>query len=157
MLRCAEVPDLPIREEVTLISTSSGDQYDVRSLHQILGYVLEDIFRLPISWNKSLQTVKRFVQKETVIVSAVGPTNLTKALCRGLTQDGVDVIETHQYIEETEFSFRNKPDDVAIIGIAGRFPEGEDLGQFWETISKGCDTHTKVEEFSLGRHFVIQN
>lgn len=145
MLQCAEVPDLPIRKKVNLVSTSSGDLYDARSLHKALKYVLQDIFHNPILWNKSLQTVKSLVREETVNVSAVGPTNLTKGLCRALTQDGVDVKEAHQYIEETECPNRNKSNDVAVIGMAGRFPGGEDLDQFWETISKGRDTHTKVE------------
>lgn len=145
MVRCAEVPDLPIREKMTWISTSAGDLHDAQTLHKLLEYALQDVFHNPISWNESLQTIKNLVREESVSVSAVGPTNLTKGFCRALTRDGIDVKEAHQYIE-TGCSIRNKSNDVVVIGMAGRFPGGKNLDQFWKTISKGRDTHTKVED-----------
>ena len=132
---------------MNLVSTTSGELYDTRSLHQALGCIFKDIFQNPISWSKPLQSVREFVRGETVIVSAVGPTNLSNALCRGLAQDGIYAFEAHETIKETKSSISNNSDDVAIIGMAGRFPGGEDLDQLRETISNGCHTHIKVEKF----------
>lgn len=33
---------------------------------------------------------------------------------------------------------------VAIVGISGRFPGGENLQQFWNTLAQGCDLHEEV-------------
>lgn len=145
IFRCAEVPDLPIRENVTLVSTSSGSVHDAPSLHDVLDYVHEDIFQNPISWNRSLRTLKDCLQEETVIVSAVGPTNLARAVCRALIQNGIDVIEAQSPTKDKEYSVHNKLDDVAIVGMAGRFSGGQDLDKFWENICEGRDTHTKVD------------
>lgn len=46
-------------------------------------------------------------------------------------------------------------DDIAIVGLAGRFPGGHDLDSFWEVLSSGLDLHTEIPStrFDLASHF----
>lgn len=51
--------------------------------------------------------------------------------------------------EESKTSLKEKkntgnPKDIAIIGISGRFPDADDVYQFWDNISSGKDSITKV-------------
>lgn len=35
-------------------------------------------------------------------------------------------------------------DDVAIIGMSGRFPRSDDLESFWDVLKHGQDVHEQV-------------
>lgn len=39
---------------------------------------------------------------------------------------------------------RSGSDDIAIVGISGRFPGGDDLETFWNVLSSGLDLHREV-------------
>ena len=41
----------------------------------------------------------------------------------------------------------NQSADIAIIGISGRFPEADNLDEFWDNISKGKDCITEVPSY----------
>lgn len=145
LLQCAGIQgDRPIRENVTLISTSSGDQYGSRSLHAVLGHIVRDILQNPIIWKESLRKVKHDLQNQSVRILGIGPTNLTKALFEQLVQMGIAVREAHQPAEKADYSAHEESNSIAVVGTAGRFPGGHNLDEFWETINKGRDMHTKV-------------
>lgn len=145
LLQCAGIQgDRPIRENVTLISTSSGDQYGSRSLHAVLGHIVKDILQNPIMWKESLRKAKHDLQSQSVRVLGVEPTNLTKALFQQLAQMGIAVREDHQPAQKAGHSEHEYSGSVAVVGMAGRFPGGDNLEEFWETIEKGRDMHTKV-------------
>ena len=145
LLQCAEVQgDRPIRKNVTLISTSSGDKYDSRSLHDVLEHIVGEIFQNPIIWTESLRKVKDDLRQRSVRVLGIGSTNLTKALFQQLVQMGIAVKKDLQSAEEAGHSAHEDSRYVAVVGMAGRFPGGDNLEEFWETIDKGRDMHTKV-------------
>ena len=145
LLQCAEIQgDRPIRRNVTLISTSSGDKYDSRSLHDVLEHIVGEIFQNPIIWTESLRKVKDDLRQRSVRVLGIGSTNLTKALFQQLVQMGIAVKKDLQSAEEAGHSAHEDSRYVAVVGMAGRFPGGDNLEEFWETIDKGRDMHTKV-------------
>lgn len=144
LLQCAEIPDRPIRENVTVLSTSSGDQYRSGSLHDILEHIVRDILQNPIMWKQSLRKVKDDLQSQSVRLLGIGPTSLTKVLLKQLAQLGISPREDHQPAEEAFHPSHEESNSVAVVGMAGRFPGGYNLHEFWETISKGRDVHTKV-------------
>ena len=145
LLQCAGIQgDRPIRENVTFISTSSGEQYDSGLLNDVLGHIIRDIFQNQIIWKESFRKVKDDLQHQSVRVLGIGPTNLTKALFQQLVQMGIAVKEDQQPTEKAGHSAHEDFGSVAVVGMAGRFPGGHNLEEFWETIDKGRDMHTKV-------------
>ncbi|KAL1600856.1 Type I Iterative PKS [Paraconiothyrium brasiliense] len=46
-------------------------------------------------------------------------------------------------------------EDIAIVGISGRFPGGDDLEAFWDVLSNGLDLHREIpsNRFELVSHF----
>ena len=38
---------------------------------------------------------------------------------------------------------------IAIVGMAGRFPEAENLDEFWNLIENGMDVHRKVNIIAI--------
>lgn len=143
LLREAQVPDLAVRKNVTLASACPGGQYDCMSLHEMLRQALTDILQNPISWSSSLQIIKNNLQSQSVSVTPIGPTNLTKPIHRELRQTGMDV-KIHQPGRLSEQSTQHRTNAVAVVSMAGRFPGGEDLGQFWDNLQNGRDMHEKV-------------
>lgn len=131
------------QKNVTLTSTSSGDKYDSRSLHGVLEHIIGDIFHNSIIWTESLRKVKDDLRQSSVRVLGIG-SNLTEALFQQLVQMEIAVKEDLQSAEEAGHSAHEGSRSVAIVGRAGRFPGGHNLEEFWETIHKGCDMHTKV-------------
>ncbi|MBE7172402.1 MAG: SDR family NAD(P)-dependent oxidoreductase [Williamsia sp.] len=53
-------------------------------------------------------------------------------------------------LSERTISDKNKPDDVAIIGMHGRFPRSADLATFWKNLESETDmiTHTPEERYA---------
>lgn len=46
----------------------------------------------------------------------------------------------------TPFHSVDEPMDIAIIGVAGRYPQANNLDEFWDLLAQGCDCITEVPE-----------
>ena len=86
------------------------------------------------------------VGKADIKLTTIGPTNVTKSLCRTLEAANIKVAESAEIIT-SQPRVCSESGAVAIVGMSGRFPGGADLKEFWDTLESGRDTAKKV---SLG-------
>lgn len=52
-------------------------------------------------------------------------------------------------------SDRVEPEDIAIVGLSGRYPGANDLHAFWQNLSSGCDSISEIplSRWDHGRYF----
>lgn len=83
-----------------------------------------------------------------VILTPIGPTNTTKYFQKLFTAAGVQhsmqvILNTSQNAKVLR-SEELADDDIAIVGMSGRFPEADTLEEFWHVLEEGKDLHRKV-------------
>lgn len=73
----------------------------------------------------------------------------------------IDIDETEKVLEkdvEDDLPINNTPqDDIAIIGISGRYPEAVDLDEFWDNLCQGKDCITTVPSSRWNANLLYSN
>jgi hypothetical protein len=136
-----------VQEDVNFISTSLAANYTARSLRQVLSQVIDDCLQLPIYFSKMTETLIGSIGKGGIRVAAMGPRGISQTLHRKLLSAGIQVQEIEEPSVVIETQLRGGSGDIAIVGMSGRFPGGESLEEFWNTIEIGCDVHKPVSRF----------
>jgi naphtho-gamma-pyrone polyketide synthase len=128
-------------------STRHGKRFLASNLQDLLVEVIEDILLQPLRWNKVIAEVIAqitSVQCKKIAILPFGPANTSKTLVKGLLEAGIttDIKNTNKSRSLVSSNPRNG--DIAIVGMSGRFPGGENLEEFWKTLLDGLDLHKKV-------------
>ncbi|MBX2800013.1 MAG: SDR family NAD(P)-dependent oxidoreductase [Myxococcales bacterium] len=88
-----------------------------------------------------------------------GHTVTLDELHRDVTEGADAVVQAaaarEQERDEAERRRRERPDDVAIVGMAAIFPDAPDLGAFWSSVVHGHDAVTEVpaERWNVGLYY----
>lgn len=83
-------------------------------------------------------------------VSSIGPTNLTSSIVMALNSAKISDIATEDHADwlsskplASSITMKAKS-DIAIVGMAGRFPGAADHELLWKLLEKGLDVHREV-------------
>ena len=108
--------------------------------------MIQDVTQNPLRMEGTIQAVVSSIAGHGhVALTAVGPTTHTAVVQRALQSSGVAVtltgpVKAMPAIENV----RGGSDLIAIVGISGRFPGGNSISEFWETLKDGADVHQQV-------------
>lgn len=139
--------DKYVVSNVSIISTSSGQVLgDNRRIREVLYRALNEILQLPIDWSLILENLTSFSKDMDVVLSVIGPTNATISVERALRPTVVCNMAGTRLNDKDfhPFEHRSASQDIAIIGMSGRFPEAESLNEFWQVLENGLDLHKEV-------------
>ncbi|MCJ1403808.1 hypothetical protein MMC11_007031 [Xylographa trunciseda] len=140
--------DVPLTTNVSIISTSTCKPFLASNLRELLYLIIQDVTQNTLYMEGTIQAlVSGVIGKGDVQLTAVGPTPHTTLVQRALQSSGVTSHSmgpptTLQASEKT----RGGSDLIAIVGMSGRFPGGNDISQFWETIKNGLDVHEQIPQ-----------
>lgn len=109
--------------------------------------VVEDILLETLRWN---HVVSELIARLTLVnctridILSFESMNESNNLVNSLSKSGITAcIKTID--ESTSISYTNScKGAIAIVGMGGRFPGGEDLDEFWKTLINGLDLHKTV-------------
>lgn len=89
--------------------------------------------------------------RSTVRVLAMGPTALANSLVSSLKVGGCLKLSLEDYVSWSshntvprDTSGYMKDSKIAIVGMAGRFPNAADHEEFWKLLEQGLDVHREV-------------
>lgn len=155
---------------IKLILSSSGKLSWASNFRTLLQTALSTILREPLRWDaitKSITSTFASTWASSVVVHPIA-TNGEQVVCADLrdTRRGMMVSEdlvpgnsdgaqpltsnpnpgTKHNISSVEPTCKLPPasSKIAIVGMSGRFPEGEDPDAFWNLLSEGLDVHKTV-------------
>ncbi|KAJ5995510.1 polyketide synthase [Penicillium waksmanii] len=122
--------------------------------------IVRDILIRPLSFENVMSTVTETAtaspQKDCQIFS-VGPSQAIHSLASTLrAETSLNVTTEGQLHTETpDYEPLNGAQKIAIVGMAGRFPNSDDLESFWSTLQQGLDLHRRVppDRFDIDAHY----
>ena len=141
------------RLTLPLRSTSDGKYFDhgldtITLLTQIIHEVIDDTIRLDKIIGGCVEQLALHQYDCGVILC--GPTRAYTALANALRSQGnanvlVQSLANPNISPATEWAPRtSRKPKLAIVGMAGRFPNAADHEKFWELLEAGIDLHRKV-------------
>ena len=133
------------------IGCATGDFYAPDGPQQLLENVVYNILAQPIRWERVLQGCKTAIQAADAAhptawrVRPIGQTKLAGLLTTSLRSvDGLDVVFDDHYGRQSHEDAVATHFPIAIVGMAGRFPNADDTDAFWKDLEAGRDHHREV-------------
>lgn len=115
--------------------------------------VLHDILRAPIEWSNMVAGCVHYVsdlESPDWVLRAYGPTlaagSLVSALKKGAHVDAIFDSTFSSTKPDQRGVTANEP--IAIVGMAGRFPEATSHEELWKLLEAGIDTVKVVRHLS---------
>lgn len=110
-----------------------------------------DILRCPVDWTKLLDTAASETtphNSEQMSIMAVGVANIANSMIAAMASAGhhdVRIVEHSAWdCHNVSDRSRTQNDKIAIVGMAGRFPNSANHEALWDLLMKGLDVHKEV-------------
>ena len=142
-----------------LLFGSSGKLTGLNRLDDLLETALEEILIKPIDWRDiahGIAYVVRFSSGHKIKLHSFGNVNEDK-LRLSVASKGSNILdpddcEVHSTLGAAPRLSRSK---IAIVGMSGRFPEAENLSEFWEHLVQGRDVHKEIpaSRWNVATHY----
>lgn len=143
-----------------LMSTSSGQYFDQNlKAVDLLAAVIDDILKSPLCLGEILvgctNAVKTSRPSKCIIVS-MGPNSAQLLVTKALESETEIEVVTHENLATKipknltlfgDAPRTSKKPKLAVVGMAGRFPNAADHEKFWDLLEAGLDVHRKVRYF----------
>ncbi|KAJ0354666.1 hypothetical protein COL154_011700 [Colletotrichum chrysophilum] len=140
-----------IPQGTVLFSPTTGSAYDGETLYEFLRQALHDIFQEKLFPSKTLDSALHRSSGSKLSVHVFGPSNAGGFLEKSLAASGFKDAK----VQLSEIAETGEPQDaIAIVGMSGRFPGGDNLQAFWDILVQGKDLHKKVpkDRFDVDLH-----
>ncbi|GAD98443.1 polyketide synthase, putative [Paecilomyces variotii No. 5] len=133
-------------QQPRLISPAKGSPCVLSSRRDAVEQALRSILLEPIRWDAIVEGCRDCVhtsQHENWIVRPFGPTHSAKSLVRALELSNVSEIVLDESAADASPSQPAKV-PIAIVGMAGRFPDADDVDELWQLLIDGKDCHRLI-------------
>ena len=150
----------PVSPLIRVISGTPETALRDIDMFQLLRNVVSDILIRPLAFDRVLATVvsdTRNSGRKMVKISPVGPSNASSSLNSTLKAEvGVDVTLGEQFgITKRVTESSGTATKIAVVGMAGRFPDANSLEALWSLLEQGLDVHRRIppDRFDVDAHF----
>ena len=137
---------------VPLFSSFSGKLITASDTFRLVEVALEEILRRPLHWNHVIEgacSEMEAVGVSECTIFPVGSTDSARSLIASLKRRKSDYVASldDSFWTSTQTKASSQPSGkftdskIAIVGMAGRFPNAANQELFWELLEKGTDTH----------------
>ena len=137
-------------ERRTLIGAFTGRHYKASSRHELVKQVYHDILSEPIIWENVVDGVLENVANSGVKkwnVRPFGPTSAAQSMISTLrTEAQVEIKIDESFDVARTLNASSKKIPLAIVGMAGRFPEAVNHEALWKVLEQGLDCHKIVSK-----------
>lgn len=129
-----------------MISSSSGDPRRGNTLRELLDSILPDILQRGTNCQTVNESVKNIVGEAPAFLLNFGSTcsSADHEICNGLSN--IMIQNAYNESAPTLLQEAEGVEDIAIVGLAGRFPGSEDLDDFWNVLREGRDLCQEVRK-----------
>ena len=143
-------------------SAVTGKTLQSKNTLELMELVLEEVLRGTVRWDRLLEeTVSQVAagKPSQVKVHALGVTNVSNSLASALKAGGLSAVtvkDHNSWIEKPiETNGRTQNDKIAIVGMAGRFPDAASHEALWDLLMNGLDVHREIpkDRFDAKAHY----
>jgi len=142
-------------------SANTGKAIVADNTFELAKASLAEMLQCPVRWDHLLEeAVSQMTStKAPAKIFAIGISNVANSLVSALKAGGkndVTTLDVTAWAEREEFSTkgRTQNDKIAIVGMAGRYPNAADHEALWDLLSKGLDVHRRIpaDRFDADAH-----
>ncbi|KAI9880108.1 MAG: hypothetical protein M1830_005353 [Pleopsidium flavum] len=153
------------RPRIPVLSTITGARIVASSIEELFEQVLLEILKAPLHWGRVIQASISEVIASKVPecqILEVGPSSAAKGLVSALKLGAkIEVSLEDQMAWLSRDAAAGQPSGkwanpkIAIVGMAGRFPNAASLESFWALLEDGLDVHRRIpkDRFDADAHF----
>ena len=143
------------KTRIPIISTSTGSWFDIgTNSSELVTRIIHDVLEEPLNLQRCLENIN-FPQNLGSKVIPLGPIGSSARFVNAVgSKLGADILSYSDFQNAPQKSLtkqsqvRSKKPKIAIVGIAGRFPNAADHEKFWDLLYAGLDVHRKVRYYS---------
>ncbi|KAI0550975.1 hypothetical protein F4679DRAFT_594292 [Xylaria curta] len=138
--------NLPLQEGACIMSTDGCVPYTAKTLGEVTRHVIPAITSAPLMIDKLFIAAAEHLKQacNNVDISVLGPSAQAGSFIRALKDAGINVNVLGCPIYEPSLQMRAGSGAVAIVGMSARFPQANDLEQFWKMLMEGRITHERI-------------
>ncbi|KAG4435352.1 hypothetical protein IFR05_009175 [Cadophora sp. M221] len=137
-----------------IISPHSGSPYHFGSQAELISDIIDDVMKNPINNILLQESLLSILDGKSVAITSLGSNNSTKRLTKCLKDANVE-FEVTSSQQRTKLCNSSAGGDIAIVGMAGKFPGAESLEEFWKVLDSGLDLHREIpgDRFNVKTHY----
>ncbi|KAF1825033.1 polyketide synthase [Dissoconium aciculare CBS 342.82] len=152
--------ELKKRQPASLVhSATSGKPMVAEDAYELAKIALCEILHYPVRWDRLLEesVTQVAASKSPARIFALGSSNIANSLVSALKAGGktdVTLVDQSSWLDKESYSGRTQNDKIAIVGMAGRYPNAADHEALWDLLMKGLDVHRKIpaDRFDADAH-----
>ncbi|KAK4553474.1 polyketide synthase [Recurvomyces mirabilis] len=141
-------------------SSSSGKAIVAKDALDLAKTAISEMLQLPVRWDHLLEeTVSQMSSnKGPAKIFAIGVSNVSNSLVSALKAGGkadVSTVDERALPEgQSDTKGRTQNDKIAIVGLAGRYPNAANTEALWDLLMKGLDVHRRIpaDRFDADAH-----
>ena len=137
------------------MSTSTGTWFDKNTnTKKLLETVVSEILKEPLRLNEVLHGCAKTVTASEVSrceIISCGPSSVASGFLTALKSETAAEVVLQQEPLDAPSTLRlnqiprtSRKPKLAIVGMAGRFPDAADAEKFWDLLNAGLDVHREV-------------
>ena len=135
------------KPRIPIFSPVTGSAYTEKSCDSLLKQVVADILIETANITRVIQGCAAVVKDTKCRVVPIGPFLDPDMVVSRLQHNdvaNVSLFVTALGSVQRRGTGNHKASKIAIVGMSGRFPGGQDIHEFWEMLQKGLDMHKEV-------------
>ncbi|KAL8783768.1 MAG: hypothetical protein Q9213_004384 [Squamulea squamosa] len=146
-----------------LVSSSTGSYFDPKlSTRDLLTLVIHDILSHPLRLEKIRDQCVGIVANPSVgqcMMHCFDASLAASSLLANVKKEAGAEVMLHEppmhSSSSNGYPKTSRKSKIAIVGMAGRFPDAADHEKFWELLEAGLDVHRKIppDRFDVEKHF----
>ncbi|KAK4497034.1 hypothetical protein PRZ48_011483 [Zasmidium cellare] len=140
-------------------SAATGKPIVAENSYELAKLALGEMLQYQVRWDYLLEEVVSQVaaSKFGAKIYALGVSNVANSLVSALKAGGqtnVSVVDHSVFVAQSEYVGRTQNDKVAIVGMAGRYPNAANHEALWDLLMKGLDVHRRIpaDRFDADAH-----
>lgn len=143
-------------------SAASGKPLQAKSTSDLFQAILNEILCEPVHWDQLLNSIThdaKSVKPETCRVFSIGSNTLSGSLMTSFRNAGVQSVMVEDKdawkITLQVDTTQTQSDKIAIVGMAGRFPNAANHEELWDLLTQGLDVHKEIpkDRFDAQAHY----
>lgn len=142
----------------TLMSSASATPFEAETFDELLEAAVSEILTEKVDWVKLCETMGRSFATNDCAVLAFGLSHAANGILRSLKvgESGGDLSAVDLLaLEKPERGPKSHNSKIAIVGMAGRFPDAASAEFLWQVLEQGRDVHRQIpkDRFDTTTHF----
>ncbi|KAL1587284.1 Non-reducing polyketide synthase PKS1 [Cladosporium halotolerans] len=153
---------LEARRPASLVhSAATGKAIVAENSLELVKDALSQMLQKPVRWDHLLEETVSQMTANTKVgnkIFAIGVSNVANSLVSALKAGGQNDITVTDYTTWSEAEERahgrTQNDKIAIVGLAGRYPNAASHEALWDLLMKGLDVHRRIpaDRFDADAH-----